>query len=388
MKRLLSLLGQGLVGVLGPGMRPQAARNYRCRCGQAVFFRNSVCLACGAELGFDPEALTLRSRQPGPPPGPWQAADAAAANGPPLQRCANFGPAGCNWLLPPGEAGAREGLCRACRLNHTIPDLDEGNNALLWSRIEGAKRRLVSQLLALGLPVRSKVSEDTEHGVMFDFLRAAPGAPRVVTGHAHGLITLDVEEADDGARERLRTSLREPHRTLLGHLRHEIGHYYWDRLVAGSGWLAPFRARFGDERQDYEESLGRYYRQGPAADWPQRCVSAYASAHPWEDWAETWANHLHMVDTLDTALSFGLEGGDVEIEIEPYGNDALDAPGDPGAPRFLGLVNAWLQITALMNELSRSMGQPDLYPFVLSHHAVAKLHFVHRVVNATAAQER
>lgn len=388
MKRLLSLLGQGLVGVLGPGMRPQAARNYRCRCGQPVFFRNSVCLACGAELGFDPEALTLRSRQPGPQPGPWQAADAAAENGPPLQRCANFGPAGCNWLLPPGETDAHDGLCRACRLNHTIPDLDENDNALLWSRIEVAKRRLVSQLLALGLPVQSKVSEDTERGVMFDFLRAQPGKPRVVTGHAHGLITLDVDEADDATRERLRSSLREPYRTLLGHLRHEIGHYYWDRLVAGSGWLQPFRARFGDERQDYEESLDRYYSEGPAADWPLRCVSAYASSHPWEDWAETWANYLHMVDTLDTALSFGLEGGDVEIQIEPYGADALDAPGDPGAPRFLGLVNAWLQITALMNELARSMGQPDLYPFVLSHHAVAKLHFVHRVVNASAAQLR
>lgn len=230
---MLSLLGQGLVGVLGPGMRPQAARNGRCRCGQAVFFRNSVCLACGAELGFDPEALTLRSRQPGPPPGPWQAADAAAGNGPPPKRCANFGPAGCHCLLPSGQAGAHEGLCRACRLNHTIPDLDEGDNARLWSRIEVAKRRLVSQLLAPGLPVRSKVSEDTEHGGMFDFLRAAPGAPR-----------------------------------------------------------------------------------------------------------------------------------------------------------FQGLVNGWLQITALMHELSRSMGQPDLYPFVLGHHAVAQLHFVHRVVNATAAQER
>jgi len=394
MKPLLSLLGQGLVGVLGPGMRPQAARNYRCRCGQPVFFRNSVCLSCGAALGFDPEALTLRSLQPGPQPGLWQASDASAGDGDDLepgqllQRCANFGPAGCNWLLPPDEAEAHEGLCRACRLNHTIPDLDVGDNALLWSRIEVAKRRLVSQLLALGLPLQSKVSEDTERGVMFDFLRAAPGEPRVVTGHADGLITLDVDEADDATRERMRTSLREPYRTLLGHLRHEIGHYYWDRLVAGGGWLEPFRARFGDERQDYEESLDRYYQKGPAADWPQRCVTAYASAHPWEDWAETWANYLHMVDTLDTALSFGLEGGDVEIQIEPYGADALDAAGDPGAPRFLGLVNGWLQITALMNELARSMGQPDLYPFVLSHHAVAKLHFVHRVVNAAAARYR
>jgi len=386
MKRLLSILGRGLSGVLGPGMRPQAARNYRCSCGQPVFFRNSVCLACGRELGFDPEALTLRSLAPGPQPGLWRAANADAESGPPLQRCANYGPAGCNWLLPPAEAAGHDGLCRACRLNNTIPDLDEGDNAVLWSRVERAKRRLVSQLLALGLPVQSKVSEDPEHGVMFDFLRAAAGDPPVVTGHAGGLITLDVEEADDATRERLRNAMREPYRTLLGHLRHEIGHYYWDRLVAGSGWVEPFRARFGDERQDYAAALVRHYQAGPERDWPQRFVSAYASAHPWEDWAETWANYLHMVDTLDTALSFGLEGGDVEIEIEPYGDDALDAAGDPGAPRFLGLVNAWLQITALMNELSRSMGQPDFYPFVLSHHAVAKLHFVHRVIGATAAR--
>ena len=388
MKRLSSLLGHGLSGVLGPGMRPRAVRNYRCVCGQPVFFRNSVCLACGRELGFDPEALTLRALEPGSDPASWRAADADADAdaGAPLQRCANYGLAGCNWLLPAVEAPAHEGLCRACRLNNTIPDLDIGDNAVLWSRIERAKRRLVSQLLALALPLRSKLDEDPERGLMFDFLRAAPGGPRVVTGHADGLITLDVEEADDAVRERMRNALREPYRTLLGHLRHEVGHYYWDRLVAGSGWLAPFRARFGDERQDYAEALERHYRDGPAPDWPQRCVSAYASAHPWEDWAETWANYLHMVDTLDTAMSFGLDGGDVEIDIEPYGDDALDAPGDPGAGRFLGLVNAWLQITALMNELARSMGQPDFYPFVLSHHAVAKLHFVHRVVVAAAAR--
>jgi len=386
MKRLLPLLGRGLADVLGPGMRPQAPRNYRCRCGQPVFFRNSECLACGAALGFDPEALTLRSLLPAPQPSLWVDAAAGGADAPLLQRCDNFGPAGCNWLLPPAEAAAHDGLCRACRLNRTIPDLDIGDNALLWSRIEVAKRRLVSQLLALGLPVRSRVSEDPQRGVMFDFLRAAPGEPRVVTGHADGLITLDVEEADDAAREWRRHALREPYRTLLGHLRHEIGHYYWDRLIAGSGWLAPFRARFGDERQDYAAALKRHYAAGPAADWSQRFVSAYASSHPWEDWAETWAGYLHMVDTMDTALSFGLEGGDIEIDIEPYGDDALDAPGDPDASRFLRLVNAWLEIAALMNELSRSMGQPDPCPFVLSHHAVAKLHFVHRVVGATAAQ--
>jgi hypothetical protein len=208
----------------------------------------------------------------------------------------------------------------------------------------------------------------------------------VLTGHHRGLITLNIEEADDAKREQVRTALREPHRTLLGHLRHEVGHYYWDRLIAGTPWVEPFRKRFGDERADYVEALKRNYKLGPAEDWSQRCVSAYASMHPWEDWAETWAHYLHMLDTLDTALSFGLEGDDIEIEVEPYGENALDAVGDPDAPRFLSFVNAWLQLTALMNELSRSMGQYDFYPFVLSHQAVAKLHFVHRVV-LTAPRE-
>jgi hypothetical protein len=377
MKGLLELLGQRLAQTLTAGARPLAARNYRCRCGQPVFFGNSQCLACHSALGFEPETLDLLALEPGPADLQWRPWD---HEGPLLYRCLNFHIAGCNWMLPLQDALPHDGLCRACRLNNLIPDLQEGHNAELWHRIETAKRRLVSQLLALGLPVRSKLSEDPERGVMFDFISAAPGQKPVTTGHAQGRITLDIEEADDAARERLRVNLREPYRTLLGHLRHEIGHYYWDRLVAGSGWLDPFRARFGDERADYMAALERHYEQGPAADWRGRCVSAYASAHPWEDWAETWAHYLHMVDTLDTAWSFGLQGADLEVSIEPYSANALDAPGDPDASRFLGFVNGWLQITALLNELSRSMGQPDFYPFVLSGPAVAKLHFVHRVV--------
>jgi hypothetical protein len=364
----------GALGGLGRGQRPLATRRYQCRCGQPVFFGNSRCLACGRELGFEPGALAMLALEPGE--ARWQ-------------RCANAARCGCNWLLPPAEAPRHEGLCRACRLNRTIPDLDEGNHAALWSRIEVAKRRLVSQLLALGLPVRSRVSEDPERGVMFDFLARAPGAAApVTTGHAAGLVTLAIDEADDANRERLRDALAEPYRTLLGHLRHEIGHYYWERLVAGSGWLQPFRNRFGDERSDYAAALARHYREGPAADWAGRCVSAYASSHPWEDWAETFAHYLHIVDTLDTALSFGLEGDEVETAFTPYGAEALDAPGDADAERFLGFVNAWLPLSALMNELARSMGQPDFYPFVLGAPAVAKLHFVHRVVAGEAAAGR
>jgi len=365
------------LGTLGGGQRPLALRRYQCRCGQPVFFGNSRCLACGRELGFEPGALTVLALEPAQ--ARWL-------------RCANAARCGCNWLVQRGEAPHHEGLCRACRLNRTIPDLAEGRNAELWSRIEVAKRRLVSQLLALGLPVRSRVTEDTGRGVMFDFLRSAPGGPPVITGHADGLITLDLDEADDATRARMRDALAEPYRTLLGHLRHEIGHYYWQRLVAGGavgttgpesdagGWLQPFRVRFGDERADYAAALQRHYREGPPADWPVRCVSAYASSHPWEDWAETFAHYLHMVDTLDTALSFGLDAEEVETGFTPYGPEALDAPGDPEAGRFLGFINAWLPISALMNELARSMGQPDFYPFVLSAPAVAKLHLVHRIV--------
>lgn len=377
---LFDLLLQSLSG--GRAARPgQAGRHYRCRCGQPVFFRNSRCLACQAPLGFDTERLTLVN---GPAAEDTARPRGTVPEGRPLQRCANFQAVGCNWLLPAAEAAGNEGLCRACRLNRTVPDPTFADNAELWRRCELAKRRLVSQLLALGLPLCSRVTEDPQRGLMFDLLRTLPGQPQVMTGHAGGLITLNVEEADDARREKIRAQMHEPYRTLLGHFRHEVGHYYWDRLVAGTPWLPAFRARFGDEQQDYAAALRRHYEQGPAPDWAQRCVSAYASTHPWEDWAETWAHYLHMLDTLDTALSFGLEGEDVEIDIEPYGRRALDAAADPGAADFLRMVNGWLRLTAVLNELSRSMGQADFYPFVLSEPAEAKLHLVHRIVRAAA----
>jgi hypothetical protein len=49
-------------------------------------------------------------------------------------------------------------------------------------------------------------------------------------------------------------------------------------------------------------------------------------------------------------------------------------------------MNAWVELTAVMNELSRSMGQRDLYPFVLSPMAVTKMHFVHLVITAVAGR--
>ena len=313
----------------------------------------------------------------GPEPRTWilDAQDELATA---WKRCENFdSPAGCNWLV---EADNEEPLCRSCRLNRTIPDLDDPDIRLWWRKIENAKRRLVAQLLNLRLPVISKVSEDPERGVMFDFLRSPPEGPRVLTGHASGLITLNVEEADDSIREKTRHEMREPYRTLLGHFRHEIGHYYWDRLIMDTPWLEKFRELFGDEREDYRAALKRNYEQGPPADWADRHISSYASVHPWEDWAESWAHYLHVVDSLDTALRFGLHGEDVEQVVEPFTVSDLYDPKAADAQRAILMINSWVQLTTVLNELARSMGQHDFYPFVMSRPVVRKIHFIQLVV--------
>ena len=272
-------------------------------------------------------------------------------------------------------------LCISCRLNRNLPDLSDADNRRYWGAIEIAKRRMVSQLLTLGLPVASKIDEDPEHGLAFDLLRSPPDGQRVMTGHASGLITLDVEEADDSKREKIRQVLREPYRTLLGHFRHEIGHYYFDRLVAGTAWHAPFRRLFGDDRADYAAALKANYEKGPPADWAKRHISSYASSHPWEDWAETWAHYLHLLDSLSTAIGFGFTGRNVEVEVDSFALSDLYAPTHPDAGRLLSLVNSWVALATVLNELARSMGQPDFYPFALSPPVLRKLHFVHLVVN-------
>lgn len=351
---------------------------WTCRCGRLVYFRNSLCLGCSAPLGYAPELQLVCAISPAPQPGSW-----TLDRGTPglLKRCENFNsPAGCNWLV---RADETETLCRSCRLNRTIPRLDDADNANWWRKIETAKRRVVSQLLNLGLPVASKVSEDPERGVMFDFLRSPENGPRVLTGHASGLITLNVEEADDSVREKSRQQMNEPYRTLLGHFRHELGHYYWDRLVVGTPWLEKFRAEFGDERQDYAAALKRNYEHGPAADWAERHISSYASVHPWEDWAESWAHFLHVVDSLDTALRFGLHGEDVELSAAPFTVADLYDPTAADAQRVIFLVNSWVQLTTVLNELARSMGQHDFYPFVMSRPVLRKIHFIQMLVKET-----
>ena len=351
------------------------SRAYRCRCGNRIYFRNTLCLACKSQLGYLPVELRLTALDPGPTPGTWRVEGRTEL----AKFCANRdSPAACNWTM---LARNPQAYCIACRLNRTIPNLQDADNVRYWRKLEVAKRRLVSQLIALNLPVASKVDEDSERGLMFDFLRSPPQGPRVMTGHASGLITIDVEEADDVKREQIKYHLREPYRTLLGHFRHEVGHYYWDRLIWNTEWLEPFRQLFGDERASYAEACKRHYDQGPPADWANSYISSYATMHPWEDWAETWAHYLHMVDSLGTALGFGIDskalGG-----IQDFIPDALYAPDDPDAERFLSLLNGWLETVMVLNELARSMGQPDFYPFVMCAPVVPKLQFIHMVVVA------
>lgn len=364
----------------------QAVRVYNCQCGQAIFFSNSTCLACGVALGYHPEQARLLPLHEGSEPDSWLAGQQGDTQL--YRRCANLhSPAACNWLLPVAESAAQDDLCRACRLNRIIPDLNDPlqpENGELWGRVELAKRRLVSALLVLGLPVASRQTEDTKHGLMFDFLRAADADSHVMTGHSSGLITLNLMEADHAERETTRKAMHEPYRTLVGHLRHEVGHYYWDRLVAGTPWITNCRRLFGDENQDYAASLQKNYQDGPRADWPLHYVSAYASVHPWEDWAECWAHYLHMRDTVDTAVSYGLSINSSQLEFTPFELDVLYLPEHCSAPHFLAFLNHWTQLTMLLNGMSRAMGQPDFYPFVLAHEVVAKLHFIHLVVSAVS----
>jgi hypothetical protein len=339
-------------------------------CAQPLYFENTRCESCGLALGYLPASDVVTALRPSE--DVWEA---LAAPGKRYRYCANAVHKVCNWLI---SADLEEQYCAACRHNRTIPDLSQGNNLGNWRLIEIAKHRLFYTLLKLKLPLATKA--ESPAGLAFDFL--ADGADvsttvPVLTGHANGVITINLAEADDAERERRRHRMGELYRTLLGHFRHEIAHYSWDRLVANSPSLEKFRDLFGDERRDYGEALLQFYANGAPRDWPERFISAYASAHPWEDFAETWAHLFHMVDTLETANAFGLVvkpklslGLAANINFDPHGA-SLDQ-----------LVEAWLPLTFAVNSINRSMGLQDLYPFVLNSPTIAKLAFVHERIHA------
>ncbi|MET0356428.1 MAG: putative zinc-binding metallopeptidase, partial [Cellvibrio sp.] len=281
----------------------------------------------------------------------------------------------CNWVV---QAAETHDLCIACRLNRTIPDLNVPKNRELWARVETEKRRLIYSLLVLNLPLAPESIDAPK--LAFDFLaeETTHECQQVMTGHANGLITLNINEADSATREKVREQMAEPYRTLLGHFRHESGHYYWDLLVRNSEWLGSLRELFGDDSEDYSDALKNYYENGPALDWQQNYVSAYASSHPWEDWAETWAHYLHITDTLETAHEFG-------IKVSPQVSNSKELQTNVGinvydSKNFSNILRHWLPLSYALNSLSRSIGHQHAYPFVLTEPVIKKLDLVHRII--------
>ena len=343
-------------------------------CGNLLYFENTTCEACHRRLGYLPDRETLTALEPDGEAFVTLAEPTAS-----VRFCANAEHLACNWLVdvdgPP--------LCLACRHNQTIPDVSVSENLLRWRNIEVAKHRLFYALLKLRLP--TPVAGEDNEPLLFDFLADIPNAKakKVMTGHENGLITLALKEGDEAERTALREKMHEPYRTLLGHFRHEVGHYYWDKLVRDGGWLDACRAVFGDDSASYEYALARHYRDGAPADWQENFISAYATMHPWEDFAETWAHYLHIVDTLETASAFGMKVAPTLAEGDPemMSEIAFDPYRAPDAQRLIG---DWLPLTYAVNSLNRSMGNGDLYPFVVSPAVVAKLQFIHEVVQRVA----
>ena len=343
-------------------------------CAQLLFFENHRCEKCGHTLGYLPETSTLSALEP-----EGEAWRALASETGRFRLCANAEHGACNWLVP---ADSGDALCAACRHNRTIPDLSKPENLELWRKLEVAKHRLFYTLIRLNLPLVTR-QEDPEHGLAFDFLEDPPAAtgPKVLTGHDNGVITVALKEADDAEREKMRAEMGEPYRTLLGHFRHEVGHHFWDVLVRDGGQLEACRAIFGDDSQDYGEALKRHYAEGAPANWPENFISAYATSHPWEDFAETWAHYLHIIDTVETASTYGLR-----IDPRADKTGALEAriDFDPhAAPDIEAIMDAWMPLTFAMNSLNRSMGLVDAYPFVISPAVIKKLGFIHQLVHRT-----
>lgn len=297
------------------------------------------------------------------------------------RRCENFhSESACNWLVAKHEAGK---YCLCCSLNEVIPNMDSRENAQRWRKLEYAKRRLIYTLKTLHLPIVT-YHEDKNQGLSFRFMEDVQVVDtfseevvtyqKVMTGHSSGTITINILEADDSEREKMRESMNESYRTILGHFRHEIGHYYWDRMIARSSFIDEFRSIFGDERKDYEQALKKYYVKGAKANWQEHFISAYASSHPWEDWAESWAHYLHFMDVLETAShhNIGIQGDDTFnrenlhewLSFHDFGTIAT---------RLVRLMH-------ILNELNRSLGFADPYPFEPSAVVIKKLEFIHRVV--------
>jgi hypothetical protein len=332
-------------------------RDFNCpNCGQRLAFENSVCLSCGRALGFSLQDMALLVIASGTESEHGGAVDAGE-----YQLCANLHLAQCNWLV---EKGPIRKLCTSCALTRTRPNDADIKALAAFADAEKAKRRLIAELHELKLPIVGR-DEDPGHGLAFDLLSSEH--EKVFTGHHNGVITLDLAEGDDVHREQLRVAMDEPYRTLLGHFRHEIGHYYYYRLIDPSQhYKQRFLELFGNPDADYQAALDRHYDEGVPAGWKKNFVSSYATMHPAEDWAETFAHYLHIRDTLDTAAAFGFAPAGATFERGVLGPSGFDT-----------IIEMWLPLAWALNMINRSMGKADLYPFVLPPAVLEKMRFIH-----------
>ena len=311
---------------------------FRCRvCDNALHFENSLCVSCGTALGF---SRSERAIVPVDERGRY-----LDAGGLVWHVCRNLDLSGCTWLAP-----LEDGQCAACDLTRTRPSDDDPVGLEHLPGAERAKRHLLFELDGLGFSV---------DGLVFDLLSSV--AENVVIGHDDGVITIDLAESDAAHREKVRAHLAEPYRTMLGHFRHEVGHYVEWQLVRGDELMSRCRELFGDESADYQAALDRHYADGPPEGWEASYISTYATMHPFEDFAETWAHYLHICDTVETASEYGLTA------VAPVGEFSS----------FRDVVTGvWVPLTVALNMINRSMGKDDLYPFVIPAPVLDKLEFV------------
>jgi hypothetical protein len=336
-------------------------RDFICpNCGQHLAFENSVCLSCGRGVGFSCDDMALLVIETG-----QDAEHAGAVDAGMHQLCANLHLAECNWLV---EVAPTRRLCKSCALSRTRPNDSDTKALAAYADAEKAKRRLVAELLELKLPIVGR-DEDPQYGLAFDLMSSEH--EKVYTGHHNGVITLDLAEGDDVHREQLRVEMAEPYRTLLGHFRHEVGHYYFYRLVEPShAYAARFRELYGDPGTDYQAALDRHYHEGGPPGWEDNYVSSYATMHPAEDWAETFAHYLHIRDTLDTAAAFGFAPAAATFERRALGPSGFDT-----------IIDMWLPVSWALNMINHSMGKEDLYPFLLPPAVLDKMRFIHRIID-------
>jgi hypothetical protein len=379
-------------------------KTFRCSCesNQLLFFESRSCVSCERAVGFDDAFDKIEPYDFDEESGTYFKAHDPSVR---YQKCDNNadykvcnGMVNLNTFVPVEDKD--EVLCFACRFNETVPDLSIVEHIPLWKKMEEAKRRALYTLKALSLPLHN-LSQDPDNGLSFDFttdrdvndhfVSKIAGSESVFTGHDCGHITINLAEADDVARSHTKHAMGERYRTLLGHFRHELGHYYFDQLIVGSEKKhALSKEYFGDDEVDYQESLKKHYESESTDDWRDEYISEYATMHPYEDWAETWAHYMHIMDTLETAKNFSITGslnGD-ETEDDTQEDDEIDELNLPQGSRFFrsqasitSILDAWVEFSVILNSLNRSMGMSDAYPFVLSQPVRTKLSFIHHAIH-------